>query len=259
MKERLVSIILATHNNEGYIRKTLDSIQAQTYALWELEVTDDASTDSTAEIIGEYAYSDSRIHLHRLNVNVGAGMARNHSLEKATGELIAFIDSDDWWYPSKLEKQLTFMAENAYPFSFTNFEYCNADLSPMSVSVKPRFVSYKDLKIGCDVNIPGVIYDSAVTGKIYFPDMRKRQDWVMLINLAHITGGAHSIDEVLWKCRRRPDSLSADKLSLIPYNLEVYRKHLGYSSLKSLVVFVFKFIPFQVRKRLRLKKIRIKV
>lgn len=251
MKELPVSIILATHNNEGYIRETLDSILAQTYALWELEVTDDASTDSTAAIIGEYAYSDPRIHLHRLNVNVGAGMARNHSLEKATGELIAFIDSDDWWYPEKLERQLAFMASNGYEFTFTNFEYCDFSLIPRSVSVKPRFVSYEDLKIGNDVNIPGVVYDSRKVGKVRFPDMRKRQDWVMLIELARRTGGGYSVPEVLWKCRLRPDSLSASKLSLIPYNLEVYRKYLGYSWAKSIVVFVFLFIPFQIKKKLK--------
>lgn len=253
MKGDIVSIVLATHNNAGYIRQTLDSILAQTCCDWELEVTDDASTDGTADIVAWYADSDRRIHLYRLEENVGAGLARNHSLEKAVGRYIAFIDSDDWWYPEKLERQMAFMKANGYEFSFTDFEYCDFSLNPVSVSLKPRFVSYDDLKIGNDVNIPGVIYDSSRIGKISFPDMRRRQDWVMLIELARRTGGGYSIPEVLWKCRKRPDSLSAGKLALIPYNMEVYRKHLGYSWITSWGVFVFKFIPFQIKKYLRRK------
>lgn len=253
MKGDIVSIVLSTHNNAGYIRQTLDSILAQTYGLWELEVTDDASTDGTADIVAEYAAADRRIHLYRLPENVGAGQARNNSLDRATGRYVAFIDSDDWWFPEKLERQLEFMKERAVAFSFTDFVYCDCNLNPVSVSVKPRFVSFDDLKVGNDVNIPGVIYDSGKVGKVYFPNMLKRQDWVMLIELARRTGGGYSIPEVLWKCRKRSDSLSAKKLALIPYNMEVYRKHLGYSWIASWYVFIFKFIPFQIKKYIRRK------
>lgn len=252
IKEDLVSIIMSSYNEDSYISETLDSILAQTYTLWELEVTDDASSDGTADTIAAYAERDSRIHLHRLYENVGAGEARNESLRNARGMFIAFIDSDDWWYPIKLEYQLSFMKSTGYRFTFSDFEYCDRDLNTLRRTRKPKYISPESLKIGNDVNLPGVIYDTSGIGKVFFPNLRKRQDWVMLMNLAEKTGGAYSIGECLWKCRKHQGSLSSDKLSLIPYNWNVYRKYLGYSRICSLWTFIFKFIPFQIRKRLRM-------
>ena len=106
-----VSIIITTYNGSKYIGETIESVRDQTYHNWELIIIDDGSKDNTCEIITEF--KDERIQLFkagRIGVN---GRIKNIGLKKAAGELITFIDHDDLWHPSKLEKQITALQE--YP------------------------------------------------------------------------------------------------------------------------------------------------
>lgn len=116
----LVSIITPSYNSSRFISQTIESILSQTYTNWELLITDDCSTDKTREIVKSYQRKDPRIKFFQLKENSGPGVARNHSIEMAKGRFIAFCDSDDRWYPEKLEKQLAFMAKKRCMLSYTS-------------------------------------------------------------------------------------------------------------------------------------------
>jgi glycosyltransferase involved in cell wall biosynthesis len=124
-----VSIILPTYNRAKYIVETIESVRNQTYQNWELLIIDDGSEDNTEELIIQI--KDERIQLHKER-RIGIAEARNEGLRKSKGELIAFIDSDDLWAQTKLEKQL--IALQQYPeagFSLTggyNFRKLNEPL-----------------------------------------------------------------------------------------------------------------------------------
>lgn len=109
--EALVSIVMPAYNSGKFIGKAIDSVIAQTYRNWELIVVDDASTDNTAGVVDKYTKKDSRIKYHRLDKNSGAAVARNTAVKLARGKYMAFIDSDDIWFPEKLTKQISFMDE----------------------------------------------------------------------------------------------------------------------------------------------------
>lgn len=100
----LVSIVLPTHNRDAVIDRAIQSVLRQTYQEFELIVVDDASTDETEELVD--SYRDGRVTYVRHDVNRGAPAARNTGFQNASGELVAYIDSDDEWLPSKLEKQV---------------------------------------------------------------------------------------------------------------------------------------------------------
>ena len=102
---RLVSVVVPVYNRSGYVRAALDSLRAQTYVDWEAMVVDDGSTDGSGDIVRDVAAQDERVRLHRQE-NQGAAEARNAGVERATGEFVAFLDSDDAWLPEKLERQL---------------------------------------------------------------------------------------------------------------------------------------------------------
>ena len=121
----LVSIITPSYNSEAFIEETITSILAQTYTNWELLITDDYSTDRSIEIIKRYCQQDKRIKLFQLSQNRGAGICRNTSIEAAQVRFIAFCDSDDCWYPQKLEKQLAFMHKKKAALSYTAYMTCN--------------------------------------------------------------------------------------------------------------------------------------
>ena len=104
-----VSVIIPTYNRGGSIHRAISSVQNQTYKDWELIVSDDASDDNTGEIIEELAKKDSRIKLVVSRTNLGAGHARNLAARNASGIYFAFLDSDDRWFPYKLERQVALM------------------------------------------------------------------------------------------------------------------------------------------------------
>ena len=105
-------------------------------------ISDDCSTDNTCEVIAPYLASDSRIKYICNEKNSGAAITRNNALQVAKGDWIAFLDSDDLWLPEKLEKQIAFMEENGYVFSYTKYSEIDEDSQNTGVEVSgPRKVS----------------------------------------------------------------------------------------------------------------------
>ena len=117
----LVSIIMPSYNTSNYIEASIESVRHQTYENWELIIVDDCSTDDTDEVVRPFL-SDRRIRYLKNEQNSGAAISRNWALREAKGKWIAFLDSDDLWLPEKLEKQVAFMEQNGYHFSYTNYE-----------------------------------------------------------------------------------------------------------------------------------------
>lgn len=105
-----ISVCIGAYNRENYIRECIDSVLGQTRPADEIIVVDDASTDGTLRILESYG---SRIHLIKRARNSGiCPVTRNQAVAAATGDLIAFLDSDDVWYPEKLARQAAFMEAN---------------------------------------------------------------------------------------------------------------------------------------------------
>ena len=99
----MISVIIPVYNVEDYLHVCLNSILKQTYHDFEVICIDDASTDSSAEILEYFANKDSRIKILKNNYNKGSGVSRNNGLEVATGDYISFLDADDWLSPNAFE------------------------------------------------------------------------------------------------------------------------------------------------------------
>lgn len=116
----LVSVVIPSFNSERYIRRTLASVQSQTFGDWEIIVVDDCSTDASPAIVEEHARQDERIRLIRLECNVGRpAIPRNIGVRSARGAYVAFLDADDLWHPQKLATQISFMRERGVRFTST--------------------------------------------------------------------------------------------------------------------------------------------
>ena len=102
----LVSVIIPVYNTEKYIEKCLNSVINQTYTNLEIIVINDASTDSTLDIVNKFAHRDARIKIINHTVNKGNGIGRNTGIKTATGEYISFVDSDDYIEKDTIEKML---------------------------------------------------------------------------------------------------------------------------------------------------------
>lgn len=104
-----VSVIIATYNRASMLKIAIDSVLAQSYQHYELIVADDGSSDDTAELVHSYVQRGipgaDRIR-YFYQENQGKSVALNHAVAQAKGEWVAFLDSDDYWLPEKLDKQL---------------------------------------------------------------------------------------------------------------------------------------------------------
>jgi len=113
-----VSVVIPTYNRAAIVTRAIDSVLVQTYPHFEIIVVDDGSTDNTSEVLNE-RYG-GRVRLVRQS-NMGVAAARNAGVAAARYDLVAFLDSDDYWLPRKLEVQVPLMADEAVVLSFTNW------------------------------------------------------------------------------------------------------------------------------------------
>ena len=114
-----VSVIIPTYNREEYVHHAIDSVLLQTFVDYEIIVVDDGSTDNTREVLGEYINSEKIIYIYQ--DNAGVSVARNIGINNAKSKWITFLDSDDVWYPRKLEFQMKVAEENNASVIFTDY------------------------------------------------------------------------------------------------------------------------------------------
>lgn len=126
-----VSILIPTYNSEAYIAQALESIFNQTYCNWEIILVDDASTDSTLEIVGNF--NDERLKIISNQRNRGVSFGRNCGIKKAQGNWIALLDSDDWYESERIEKLLLVAQQrNADLVADDLFLICDGEQQPWS-------------------------------------------------------------------------------------------------------------------------------
>jgi glycosyltransferase involved in cell wall biosynthesis len=107
----LISVVLPTFNRYKVLGRAIDSVLAQTYSEWELIIVDNYSSDQTVNLVK--SYHSSKISLYQIHNNDIIAKSRNFGIKQAQGKLIAFLDSDDWWTPRKLEISYDFLNAGA--------------------------------------------------------------------------------------------------------------------------------------------------
>lgn len=233
---KLVSIIMPAYNCADYIVESIRSVQNQTYRNWELIVADDKSTDGTVDIVRIMAEGDNRIRLLETDRNLGPAAARNRAMDVANGNYIAFLDSDDVWYPDKLQKQLNFMEVNGYSFTYTAYEKINELGENMGVVISaPKSVDYSSMLYrGDPIGNLTVIFDVDKLGKFHVPSIKRRNDFALWLKMMHNCDRAYGLNEVLAGYRVYAGSISsAKRRDLMKYHWELYRNIEELSLVKS--------------------------
>lgn len=249
----LVSIITPSYNCSKYVGKTIESIKAQTYQNWELLITDDCSSDNSIAIIEQYAKNDNRIKLFCMASNSGAAKARNNSIMQARGRYIAFCDSDDRWFPEKIEKQLKFMRSKNCALTYTSYLETNEkDKITGYVKCLPQ-IDYRGIIRDDGIGCLTAIYDKDMIGTILLPELKNREDWCIWINIIHKTGAAIGLQEPLALYLKRSGSLSSNKIAMLRYNYDVYHKVLRFNHFVSAVLLTGYFLPYYFYKKLKQK------
>jgi len=225
-QDSTVSVIIPVYNAEIYLHETILSLQNQTFSNWEAIFVDDCSTDNSVELIKNYAKTDTRIKLLKNKVNSYAALTRNKGITAATSRYIAFLDADDLWEPTKLDRQITFMNRANCAFSFTGYEYADKNGKPNGKKVRvPKTITYKQALKNTTIWTSTVMLDMHKLTKeeIYMPNIRRGQDTATWWKILKKIDYAYGLDSVLSYYRRTNDSLSANKLTALKRTWLIYR------------------------------------
>jgi len=220
----LVSIVMPTYNCGAFIEESIQSVQAQTHGDWELVIVDDCSTDDTKDRVERVASVDPRIHYHPLGVNSGAAVARTRGMELAAGRYIAFLDSDDLWRPEKLTRQLDFLNKTGGAIVCTAYDQIDEQGRTLGRVLSPKKrADYNAVLLTCPIGNSSVLYDVGALGKFVVPNIRKRNDDALWLQMLKKEKYILGMPDVLMSYRVRANSISANKLSLVRYHWTLYR------------------------------------
>jgi teichuronic acid biosynthesis glycosyltransferase TuaG len=230
-----VSIITPVFNASEYIETTANSVLVQSHKNWEWIIIDDRSTDDSLKILHELAEKDKRIRIFHNTGRKGASNCRNVGIAAASGHYLTFIDSDDIWDSEFIKKSIIRLNETNSGFVFSSYERWNEDFTVrFSDFVVPTRVDYTSLLYTCPISCLTAFIDISRYGKLYMPDLPKRQDYGLWLEYLKVIPFAIGIQEPLAKYRLRKNSLSAKKLSVIKYQFNIYHKHQKLGLLRSL-------------------------
>ena len=229
----LVSIITPSYNTGEYIKETITSVLNQTYSNWELIIVDDCSTDNTDDVVAPFL-SDNRIKYFKNEKNSGAAVSRNRAIREAQGRYIAFLDSDDLWEPDKLEKQVAFMKENGYRFSYTQYGEIDENSDSLSTFITgPRKITKAGMYNYCWPGCLTVMYDAQYIGLVQIKDIKKNNDYAMWLDICK-KADCYLLEEKLAFYRKRRGSISRSSvLKLIRWHYKLYREALDINSVLS--------------------------
>lgn len=227
-----VSVVIPAYNSATTLLRALDSVAAQTRPALETIVVDDASSDATLAVA--QSYTNLAITIVRLEKNVGAAAARNRGVSQASGELIAFLDADDEWLSTKLEKQVALITSGN--FSFVS---CRSNLIlPSGVDLGDAFernyaaasgpLAWKALLRDNFVTTPSVLVWRHVFEALggFDPKLKIAEDQDMWIRLA-VAGPLGYVNECLIYVHEQETSISAGPFSdQTRYTLPMVEGHL---------------------------------
>ena len=224
-----VSVIIPAYNIAAYIAETLDSALAQSFTDYEILVINDGSPDTSHFEKVLEPYLDKVIYL-KIN-NIGAGAARNVGIERAHGELIAFLDGDDVWLPDFLASQVSFLESNQYDLVYADALLFGGSVYDGRTFMQDApsdgiadFESLLDMR--CNIITSGTVArkKNIIEAGLFETEKVRAHDFVLWLRIAKNGGRIGFQRKVLLKYRVRIDSLSGNSMQRVQREIDVYHR-----------------------------------
>ena len=236
--EHLVSIIVPVYKVENVVQRCIKSITAQTYTNIEIIIVDDGSPDGSGAICDSLAQDDSRIKVFHLK-NGGVSYARNFGIQKAAGDLLAFVDADDIWMPDKLQMQINLMKDKGCAFVFADYYKTSSqqDTNNAQRLIKaPLVVDYNTLLGGNVIGCLTAMYSADILGKKYFRECG-HEDFLLWLSILKEGYTAYNVGKPLAFYRVGEKSLSSNKFKTILWTWHILKHEEKLPLLKALKYF----------------------
>lgn len=235
----LVSVVMPAYNVEKWIARTIQSVQEQTVQDWELLVIDDCSSDATRSIVEQLAAEDGRIILITNETNQGVAKARNRGMDLGRGRYVALLDSDDIWYPEKLERQIRLAEESAAGVIYCSYGIVDEqDRKICEDFIVPESTDFDASLVKSVISCSTVLFSRQIVDAYRFGTEYYHEDLALWLRILRDGHAARGVTEPLADYRVIAGSRSFNKFRTIVYRWEIYRNYLGLSCIKSVKLLV---------------------
>ena len=209
----LVSIVIPTYNHAPMLQRALATVVEQTYQNWNAIVVNNFSTDNTLEVVA--AFNDPRIQCVNFRNNGVIGASRNEGIALATGNYVAFLDSDDTWFPTKLEKCVEILESGSDLVCHAEYWIDESGKSRLvaygpSEAATHRNLIYKGNRISTSATVVRTALLKEVNGFDVSPELISTEDYDLWIRLAARSDKFAFISEPLGEYHRHDNNVSAN-------------------------------------------------
>ena len=230
----LVSIILPYFRKINYIKKTINSILNQSFKDFEIILVYDDEDLHDLFIIESYFKNNPKIKIIKNKKNLGAGISRNNGIKHASGEIVAFVDSDDFWLPDKLERQTKFMQENNYDFTFCNYNKLISDKKIIKVKSTKSVLNYSDLLGSNEIGLSTVQLNKKIIFEELFPPLKTQEDYAAWLKISKKNMNAYNFPHTLVLWNKTKNSLSSNFYQKLSDGLAVFMIYEKFNFIKSI-------------------------
>lgn len=211
----LVSVVVPVHNNEKYLHRVFDCLTAQTYGDLQIVLVENGSKDSSLKLCEEYADKDSRVEVYKIENNAGAGMARNLGIQQARGEYICFLDADDWYEPTLIQKLVESVSENNADVAICGYDTYVEGREESIVNIRNlssgEYRTQKEVRMLFSTLFPDLllgspcfkIYRASVIkdNNILFPGTERLEDGFFNLKFFSVARSCNVISDILYHYR----------------------------------------------------------
>ena len=224
----LVSIVIPTYNHAPMLQRALATVIEQTYQNWNAIVVNNYSTDNTLEVVA--SFNDPRIQCVNFRNNGVIGASRNEGIALATGKYVAFLDSDDTWFPAKIEKCVASLENGSDLVCHAEYwidESGNSRLvayGPCEAATHHNLI-YKGNRISTSATMVRATLLKEVNGFDVSPELISTEDYDLWIRLAAKSSKFAFINEPLGEYHRHDNNVSANIEKHLMAELALLAKH----------------------------------
>ncbi|RPG99809.1 MAG: glycosyltransferase family 2 protein [Candidatus Pelagibacter sp. TMED118] len=230
MSQKKVSVIMPYYKKKKYFFQSFMSAVRQTYKNIEIIIIYDDVNKIDLDFLKKKTKNFKKIKIINNRKNLGAGHSRNRGIRISNGFYIAFLDCDDIWHKSKLEKQISFMNKHSVDFSYTSFYVINNFRKIKKIRKVTNEISYERLCRGCDIGLSTVVVKKNIKKKLIFSNLKTQEDFCLWLDLLKKGVKFRSFDIPLSYWRELPNSLSSDSVQKVKdcFRLFYYYQNMNF-------------------------------
>jgi teichuronic acid biosynthesis glycosyltransferase TuaG len=230
----LISVIMPYRQKREYVHRAITSVLEQTYKNFELIIIFDDEKKDDLNFIKLVIKNNKKIKIIINKKNIGAGAARNKGIKIARGKYIAFIDSDDFWKPNKLKKQIEFIEKNKYKFIFSS--YIIKDENKLKIRSAKKKLNYNDLLKSCDIGLSTVMLEKSIVPKNLFPKLNTKEDYVAWLKICKKEIAAYGQENIFVIWNNTKNSLSKPLMRKL---VDAFKVYYSYEKLSLIISLIF--------------------